>query len=557
MPLFAAIDTSGTEFWLMFNRQSSSSSQYLVILSGVSTSGTVEIPGLAFSQAFTVNPGTGTKITLPAGAYVTCEDCIEQKAVHITANDEVVVYGYNFRAQSSDGFLGIPVDALGLEYIVATYGNATTHPEFGVSAAEDNTSVTITLPVTAGSRPAGVPYNITMNKGDAYQLVNGQYPDDLTGAIVAADKPISVFSAHEIAFIPPCYSYTPVVGNGCSGDHIVEQALPVYSWGKEFITAPLAFMTADTFRIVASVDGTTVYIDGTAVTTLNRGKFYETRRNTGARITANKPVAVMQYANSVTYGGIDPFVMTVIPCEQFQNSYSVSTSDPGMGSNSLNIVALSASIGSLTLDGTPVPAGSFTAVAGSLYSHARIIVAPGVHNLASPDPFGVYVYGSDAWDSYGYPGGSDVRDIRPSSTPTPTVTSTYTVTVTPTITRTATVTETVTMTFTATPSATPTNTPLPLELELIGNYPNPFVYDTNIVYWLSVDATVKIRIYTISGEVVAENDGINGFAGYNSYLWDGRNRKNKMVASGVFIYRLTAYTNTEEKFRMSKLVCVR
>ncbi|PKL90730.1 MAG: hypothetical protein CVV21_11295 [Candidatus Goldiibacteriota bacterium HGW-Goldbacteria-1] len=550
LPLRAAENISGTEFRLMFNRAgSASSSKYLIILSAVNTSGTVEIPGLSFSQPFTVSPGVGTKVALPVDAYVTCHDCIEQKAVHITADNDVVVYGYNMATYSSDGFLGIPVSALGTEYFISTFGNFTTDPEMGVAASENNTTVTINPSVSTGSRPAGVPFNIVLNEGDAYQLYENL---DLTGTHVTADKPIAVFSAHENVFVP---SMTLA---GSSSDHIVEQNFPAYSWGKEFITAPTGnYMINDTYRVVALSDGTAVNINGAVVATINRGKFYQTALSMPSRITTSKPAQVMQYMHSVDYGGKDPSMITVIPCEQFRNSYIVSTVNPSIGTNYINIIAPLASVGLLTLDGNPVPAGDYSAVTGSPYYYVRIYVSQGVHELSAPDPFGVYVYGNASYESYGYPGGSAVRDIRPTLTATMTATLTATETATQTATCTATASETVTMTSTAVPTATATNTPPPLMLILKGNYPNPFKYDTDIIYWLSVDAVVSVKIFTVSGEVLLEKQGINALAGYNRFYWKGKNRANKDAASGLFIYKVTACTESEKKSEMSKLVRVR
>ena len=146
--------------------------------------------------------------------------------------------------------------------------------------------------------------------------------------------------------------------------------------------------------------------------------------------------------------------------------------------------------------------------------------------------------------------------MTPTFTATPSVTPTFTVTLTFTDTPTFTVTQTFTGTYTATstptitatPTITPTftPTPLPLILNLKGNFPNPFIRDTQIVYKLSVDADVKIKIFDVSGEVVRWQEDIAGKAGYNSIYWDGKNRAAKSVASGVFIYRLEASTSRGE-----------
>jgi len=149
--------------------------------------------------------------------------------------------------------------------------------------------------------------------------------------------------------------------------------------------------------------------------------------------------------------------------------------------------------------------------------------------------------------------------VTPTSTETPTFTITNTFTVTPTVTPTYTVTETFTQT--PTPTITPTFTPTPPPFRLIGkgNFPNPFVSDTYLVYWLSTPAqTVKLMVYTVSGEKVFWDDTLTGTAGYNSYHWTGVNRALKPIASGVFIYRIDAYDdNGNHADVIQKLVCVK
>ena len=150
----------------------------------------------------------------------------------------------------------------------------------------------------------------------------------------------------------------------------------------------------------------------------------------------------------------------------------------------------------------------------------------------------------------------------PTNTSTSTITPTWTYT--PTFTISATFTPTYTVTMTGTPTITPTvtvtltPTPLPLVLNLKGNFPNPMMNDTHIVYWLSTDADVSIKVYTVSGEVVLNHDGLPGLAGYDSFYWDGKNRATKPVASGVLIYRISAVSpRNEHQEKFSKLAVVK
>jgi len=179
------------------------------------------------------------------------------------------------------------------------------------------------------------------------------------------------------------------------------------------------------------------------------------------------------------------------------------------------------------------------------------------------DPTGYYLNPgqSHTWIAY-YGFNQGVFRATPTVTPTFTITKTHTITpthsITPTWTSTHTITPThsITPTFTATPTVT--NTPLPLDLEIVGAFPNPFEYETNIVYRLARDADVEIMIFTVSGEMVFQQAGIAGMYGLNSYMWDGRNRDKKRAASGLYIYKVIARTEFyEEKYAFGKVTCVR
>jgi hypothetical protein len=257
----------------------------------------------------------------------------------------------------------------------------------------------------------------------------------------------------------------------------------------------------------------------------------------------------------------DPSMMLIMPMEQFLNAYTVSTPASGMPANYLNIVVDNADTGNIILDGAGVPAGSFSAINSSGYSGAQVYVGVGTHNISSTAHFGVSSYGFAVTDAYSYPAGCGITNllytptvvytgtITPTWTVTPTLTMTPTRTETLTLTRTLTLTVTLTptITLTATQSPTFTCTPVAFLLLLDGNYPNPFADGTHIVYWLSRDADVEIKIFTVSGETVRLEQGIKGVKGKNDFFWDGLNRTMKQVASGVFIYRVTATAESGEK----------
>lgn len=79
----------------------------------------------------------------------------------------------------------------------------------------------------------------------------------------------------------------------------------------------------------------------------------------------------------------------------------------------------------------------------------------------------------------------------------------------------------------------------PTAFGLSQNYPNPFNASTTIKFALPVDGKVSLKIYNVAGQLVKEyQQQMN--AGYRSITWDGTNASGKVVASGVYFYKLQA-----------------
>jgi RHS repeat-associated protein len=407
-PPAGAPSNVGTDFWVMFpmNLNDGLNTQRIFIASTANTSGTVTIPGLNFNQNFTVAANSVATVTL-GNISSFQSDVIQTRGVHVTAQHPVSVYGLNQRAFSTDGFLALPVTSLGMDHLVLSYGNLNFNPssEFGIVAPQNGTVVTITPSVTTGARVAGVPYSITMNQGQTYLLQNtvATAASDLSGSRIVANKPIGVFAGHATATIPS--------DTVCCADHLVEQMPPTTTWGKRFATIPLATRNkGDFFRIVAAENGTALYLNGQLSATLNSGQWIERLIKVPTEIITTKPVMVVQYATSIffdppTSNKADPFSMIIPPYSQFLNHYTISTPTTGFTINFINVVAPTAALGSITLDGSPIPAASFTPIGISGFSGAQLTIAAGTHNLDGPSGFGVFVYGYAQDEGYGYPGG--------------------------------------------------------------------------------------------------------------------------------------------------------
>ncbi len=449
----AKFDNFGIEFYVAYGPNlggeqppyETQNTMDLYITSHVPANGSVEVPALGFFQTFTTTPGQITTITLPNGDTGTQtvelqesmdEQVIQGMAVHITSDSEIAVFGINHKKYSSDSYMGLPINVLGTEYRTLNYnsssvggfGNQLTPGEFWIVAVNDSTNVTITLKdVSSLGTQANAPQTIQLNKGDIYLIEGGEgsTTNDLTGSLIESDQPIAVFSGHRRTEMPRGAVNTD---GSPSRDHLVEQLPPVSAWGDSALVVPYSTsVEPDLVRAVCAEDSTQISVNGVPVAkTFNAGDFYEITKLAGVTsIQATKPIEVGQYMHT-SYGSIDaqppaygdPALALVFPVEQFQSSYTIISivDSNAFTGNFVNIVADASSIGSMTIDGTPINPSEFKPIPNTRFEYAQHRLVQGTHNLAGTLPFGVTVYALGNVDSYAHPGGTLLKTITPLQT---------------------------------------------------------------------------------------------------------------------------------------------
>ena len=97
----------------------------------------------------------------------------------------------------------------------------------------------------------------------------------------------------------------------------------------------------------------------------------------------------------------------------------------------------------------------------------------------------------------------------------------------------------------------------------ISNFPNPFhpgEAPTTIAYKLDDNATVTLKIFTLTGGLVWQKSftpgSPGGSAGLNQIPWDGRNGKGDLVASGGYVLRVEAAGQGETLHTMIRKIAV-
>ena len=88
---------------------------------------------------------------------------------------------------------------------------------------------------------------------------------------------------------------------------------------------------------------------------------------------------------------------------------------------------------------------------------------------------------------------------------------------------------------------------LPAAFSLQLNYPNPFNSSTVIRFSLSKSTEAEVIVYNLAGQQVATL--VNGVrpAGNHTVRWDGRDDDGRILASGVYLYRLRAGGHAETR----------
>ena len=450
--LVAARSTKGTDFWLTYLYQPGFFFEFelfrkVIIAADIDTEVQVVSPGYWWyiwpareTNYLHIRGGTIADLSILQGINTDAEDPYSDQvipnAIHISASAPVTVYGLCRDTYSADGFLALPTAMLSTNYMVLSYRNCPDSEdstwvhggtEFGVVSPRDNTHVTITPTASAGSRTAGVPFEIILQKGETYRLCNHTDANaDFTGTSIASDKPVAVFGGSTLTFVP----------SGCwSADHLIEEMTPMSMWGQHFATMPLATrLNGDTFRFLASADGTRVSVNGNVVATLNKGQFHEQIIAGPAIILSTQSILVGQYANGTTYDNVtgDPFLMLVPPVEQFGGNYLLDAlslagsryyweepgingpDDPGVEYTSyMNLIVYGGGTNAVSLDDELIPADQFQRIGDSDYFGAQLAVSNGNHRVSAPFPLGVCVYGWRPWESYAFTGGFYTDTVEP------------------------------------------------------------------------------------------------------------------------------------------------
>jgi len=96
-----------------------------------------------------------------------------------------------------------------------------------------------------------------------------------------------------------------------------------------------------------------------------------------------------------------------------------------------------------------------------------------------------------------------------------------------------------------------------LRITNVLNYPNPCSSGTTFIYNLSLEAQVRIEIYTLAGQLIKVIEPASGQVGYNEQYWDGTDDHGFPLDNGVYIYRIVAEADGKVAQAIGRLVILR
>lgn len=385
------------------------------------------------------------------------------QAFHVTSDAPLSAYDINpyggalsFLPSAS---LLFPASSWGTNHM-AIAPHLNNQPVFAlVVAREDNTVIKVApaSPFPGGNgvapAPAGMTTQYVLNAGQILQWSQGNGNTfDPSAAIFDSDKPIGLWTGTTYLFVQ-----SQTLGPG-GGEAAHQQIAPVSAVGNEYVGAGVVTRLASLapesvpYRIVGAVDGTNLTWDPAppagAPPTLTAGQIAEFETTTAFTVRSqdpDHPFLFSQYMTGTTQStragctssfnnlgcglGDEEWVSLLSP-KQFQNRYIFFT-DPTYGTTNLVIIRARGETGfaDVTVECLGVVGGWMPVGTEGLYEYAHVDLERGGvpvgncgtsrHLAESDGPFGIVVWGTDLYASYGYPAGSDISKINKVKLPIP------------------------------------------------------------------------------------------------------------------------------------------
>ncbi|CAM2108069.1 unnamed protein product [Caretta caretta] len=372
---------------------------------------TISVNKAEFLVTITANPEQTVSVMIPVFVELAGSNKFDHTVI-IRADHEISILALNYKTYTADTTVVYPVQRLGTEYYVVTpLGKPDgLNKQFAVVAWKDPTIVEVYLKgaVTFQGETYRAGTKLVIPLG-AYQAVQLQSRDDLSGTRIVSQNPVAVYSGHVC------------VAKHTKCDYVSEQLLPVSGWGTTFIVPPLSFQPKFDLVYVAASQYTHIdYQSGRARASkdLVAGQVvtFEIKFPSPLYISASAGIQVVFFCAGGSKGKIvyDPFFLMIPDVSGYCQTYNIHGQD--RFENYAMITAKTSESGGITIDKEPLENIAWRPIPGTGFSWAEYNLGKGFkrETMEHPiSPFGLLSIGIASKSGYGSPA------IGASNIPTP------------------------------------------------------------------------------------------------------------------------------------------
>ncbi|XP_013400902.1 uncharacterized protein LOC106166787, partial [Lingula anatina] len=369
-----------------------------------------------------VQKGKETTVSMPRALFKSNATGFATDSILVESSRDIAVFGLAEGPGFSGGYLALPVDVLGQEYVAlcsidSRYSDDySQHSEIIIIAVESDTRVRIAMPKVEG---VFVIYNgseftrhrmleIRLSKYETFHIHSEAF--SLTQTFINSDRPIAVISGAREQF-------------GSTKDIVLEMMPPMSAWGRMYTISPRHSEDSNNWTLVilsSRSEQSYVVAQGNNQPTLSitreRHVTYETYAQSLLTITAREhdPILVgvhtscrHHFQDGTTTGGLDTAVAT--PFEQTPKN--VTFVSAGSRLNGVSMISISYCLKTLTLDGGQVHWNSDLSIGTPMLqlNATTANVDRGTHYISNDQPqegvlASVYGYGDNV--GHAFPAGA-------------------------------------------------------------------------------------------------------------------------------------------------------
>ena len=289
----------------------------------------IQVPRTRNYYHGTVTANNSIVVSLPSGLE-TSSDSHRDYGIYLkTSSNKVTVIGQSYRSHTTDTYLALPTIKFNTikeyTYYAMSVYSPNSYSSILIVGTEDGTKISLKFTSSfyvyaQGYRyvSSGSSYSFTINRLQTMYIYPYYARYDLSGTKIVTNKPVSVFSGHQCAYVP--YQH------GSCG-YLIEQIPPTIYWGKVHYVAPLATRRSYTLKVLAAHDATRViiYCNDTAQShTLNeQGHTTMTLNNQEyCAVHSNNEILVAQFSGK---NGEDPSMTLLSSSNNFASKFQFST----------------------------------------------------------------------------------------------------------------------------------------------------------------------------------------------------------------------------------------